>query len=161
MSIIPGIANLSYPIQIRLEEDFYLTSAIQITCNTSFRLTYEWRMYNCSSTTCSTSMISNLDLVSTSNEYFLPARTLPLGLYQIELQVTMNATSTSTKQTRSTYLLITPSGLTVNLVPLGTSMISSGIGEQLNFNPGAYSIDLDDDTFNASVRGDHSLSFLT
>ena len=33
-------------------------------------------------------------------------------------------------------------------------MISSGIGEQLNFNPGAYSVDLDADDFNASVRAD-------
>ena len=30
MFIIPSIANLSHPIQIRLEEDFYLTSTVQI-----------------------------------------------------------------------------------------------------------------------------------
>ena len=26
MSIIPGLSNISHPIQIRLEEDFYLSS---------------------------------------------------------------------------------------------------------------------------------------
>ena len=161
MTIVPGLSNLSHPMQIRLEEDLYLSSTVEISCNSSFQLTYRWRMYNCSSAACSTSLITmNSNLITTSNEYFLPARTLPLGLYQIELQMTMAVpSSTSTQQSRSIYLLITPSGITANLVPLGTSMITNGLGQDLNFNPGKYSIDLDDDHFNASVGDD--LRFLS
>jgi len=62
----------------------------------------------------------------------------------------MNIASLSISQSRSIYLLITPSGITANLVPLGTSMITNGIRQDLRFNPGEYSIDLDDDHFNAS-----------
>ena len=152
MTIIPGISNISHPIQIRLEEDFYLSSSIQIICNASYRLAYQWSIYNCSSTFCSTSMIINLNLIKTSNEFFLPARTLSLGFYQIELMVTMNLTSLSISQSRSIYLLISPAGTIANLVPLGTSMITNGIRQDLHFNPGEYSIDLDDNHFNASVR---------
>jgi len=100
----------------------------------------------------------HLNLVKTSNEYFIPARSLSLGFYQIELMVTINATSMSTiSQTRSIYLLITPSGIETNLVPLERSMITHGIGQDLRLNPGEYSIDLDEDYFNASVRNDFSI----
>ena len=158
MSIVPGLSNLSHPIQIRLEEDLYLSSTLEVTCNSSFQLAYRWRMYHCSSTICATSpIIMNSNLITTSNEYFLPARTLPLGLHQIELLVTMTIpSSTSIYQSRSIYLLITPSGINANLVPLGTSMITNGLGQDLNLNPGEYSIDLDDDHFNASVGNDLS-----
>ena len=105
-------------------------------------------------------MIIHLDLDATSNEYFLPARSVPLGFYRIELIVTMAAIFPLIDQTRSIYLLISPSGITANLVPLGTSMITHGISQNLHFNPGQYSIDLDDDHFNASVRDDYVPFFL-
>ena len=151
MSIIPGIANLTHPIQIRREEDFYLSSTLDIVCNASYQLSYQWHIYNCSASQCSASI--NVNFPSTSNEYFLPARTLPLGLYKIEFVVTLQSRPLpSMTSTRSIYLLITPSGITANLVLLGTSMITSGIQQDLRFNPGEYSIDLDEDQFNASVR---------
>ena len=152
MSIILGIANISHPIQIQREEDFHLSSSIHIICNSSYRLTYQWKTYNCSSTTCSTSTIIHSNLVATFNDYFLPARTLSLGFYQIQLMDTMNRASLSISQSRSIYLLINPSDITANLVSLGTSLITNGIRQDLRFNPGEYSIDLDDDHFNASVR---------
>lgn len=159
VSIIPGVFNISHPIQIRLEEEFYLSSSIQITCNSSYQLAYQWHIYNCSSTLCSTSTIINLNLTKKSNEYFLPARTLSPGFYQIELVTTISVISLSMKQSRSIYLLITPSGIIANLVPLGTSMITNGIGQSLRFNPGQNSVDLDDDHFNASVRKELFSSF--
>jgi hypothetical protein len=57
-----------------------------------------------------------------------------------------NLTSSS-----SVYVQITPSGITANLVQLGTPAITSGHEQDLVFDPGTYSIDLDEDTFNASV----------
>ena len=158
MSIIPGISNISHPIQIRREEDFYLSSSIRISCNASYRLTYQWKIYNCSSIWCSTSTIIHSNLVATSNEYFLPARSLSLGFYEIELMVTMNLTSLLMNQSQTIYLLINPSGITANLIPLGTSTVTNGIHQDLRFNPGEYSIDLDEDHFNASVSDDNSFS---
>ena len=148
MTLIPGQSNLSNPIQIRREEDFYVTSNIDVNCNSSFQLIYQWRINNCSFTNCSMSIHSNQ--ISTLNEYFLPARTLPLGLYQLQLIVTVQ-TSSSLILSQSIYLLITPSGITANLIELGTSMITRGKQQNLQFNPGFYSIDLDNDQFNASV----------
>jgi hypothetical protein len=46
---------------------------------------------------------------------------------------------------------ITPSGITANLVQLGTSMITSGYEQDLLLNPGSYSVDLDGNVFNESV----------
>ncbi len=49
------------------------------------------------------------------------------------------------------YIQITPSGITANLVQLGTSMITSGHEKDLTLNPGAYSVDPDENYFNGSV----------
>ena len=80
----------------------------------------------------------------------MPSRTLPFGLFELTLTVTMNISSSLTSS-KSAYVRITQSGITANLVPLGSSMITSGSGQDLNFNPGLYSVDLDEDHFNASV----------
>lgn len=158
LTLIPGQSNLSSPIQARREEDFYITSNIDIDCNTSFAITYQWLIRVCSSiNNCSSPVSISSSEPSSSNEYFLPARTLPLGLYQLELNMNITSSSRSTVS-EGIYLLITPSGITANLVELGTSLISSGVGQAMQFNPGLYSIDLDEDQFNASVRSILSLS---
>ena len=51
----------------------------------------------------------------------------------------------------SAYVKITPSGITANLVPYGTSMITRGHEQDLVLDPGLYSIDRDGNAFNASV----------
>jgi hypothetical protein len=53
--------------------------------------------------------------------------------------------------TISAFVSITQSGITANLVPLGTSIVSSGSEKDLLLDPGNYSIDPDATTFNASV----------
>ena len=54
--------------------------------------------------------------------------------------------------TSSVYVKITPSGITTNLVQLGTSMITSGHELDLKFDPGTYSVDTDGYEFNATVK---------
>ena len=61
------------------------------------------------------------------------------------------ASATSLTSSISAYVKITPSGITANLVPYGTSMITRGHEQDLTFNPGSYSTDLDGNVFNASV----------
>ena len=51
----------------------------------------------------------------------------------------------------SAYVKITPSGITANLVPYGTSMITRGHQQDLTLDPGTYSADIDGNVFNASV----------
>ena len=89
--------------------------------------------------------------MTTSSELYLPSGTLPFGLYQLTLMVTMNISSDLTRSA-SAYVQINPSGITANLVPLGTSMITSGADQDLQLNPGLYSLDLDGKQFNASVN---------
>jgi len=51
----------------------------------------------------------------------------------------------------SAYVTINPSGIIVNLIQLGTPMITLGYQQNLTVNPGLYSIDLDQYIFNPSV----------
>lgn len=57
----------------------------------------------------------------------------------------------------SAYVRINPSGITANLIRLGTSMITRGHDQDLQLNPGLYSSDSDGYPFNASVRDFFSL----
>lgn len=57
-----------------------------------------------------------------------------------------NVTSSS-----STYVQITPTSITVNIIQHGTSMITRGYDQNLTFDPGTFSIDPDGNTFNATV----------
>jgi hypothetical protein len=58
----------------------------------------------------------------------------------------------SLKTSSSVYVQITPSVIIANLVQYGTSMITSGHEQDLELNPGRYSVDPDENIFNASVR---------
>jgi hypothetical protein len=90
-------------------------------------------------------------IVTTHSELFIPAKILSDGIYELQLNVTMTASPNLTSSA-SVYIKINPSNITVNLAPLGTSMIKHGYQQNLILNPGAYSIDPDANTFNKSVR---------
>jgi hypothetical protein len=51
----------------------------------------------------------------------------------------------------SAFVEIIPSGIIVNLIELGASMITHGHQQDLKLDPGSYSIDLDRNTFDANV----------
>ena len=61
------------------------------------------------------------------------------------------ASATAMTSTMSAHVKITPSGITANLVPYGTSMITRGHQQDLTLDPGTYSADIDGNVFNASV----------
>ena len=92
-------------------------------------------------------MPANPTLITTSSELYVPARTLPYGVYQLELTVNMGSLSLSS----SVYAQVNPSGITANLIEYGASMITRGSQQDLQFDPGSYSADPDAETFNASV----------
>ena len=90
---------------------------------------------------------------TTFSELYVPARTLAYGLYELRLIVTMIQSSTM-MSSAAAYVNINPSGITANLVQLGTSVITRGSGQELVLDPGQYSVDPDANTFNASVSSD-------
>ncbi|CAF4347331.1 unnamed protein product, partial [Adineta steineri] len=80
---------------------------------------------------------------------YIPSRTLDYGIYELILTVTM-IESLNLKSSSSAYVRITATGITANLVQLGTSMITRGSQQDLQLNPGAYSVDPDQHSFDAS-----------
>ena len=150
--MIPSRSSLPFPFHFRRNQESYISSIINWNCPSSFVLRYQWSIHNCSAVNCPDEFRLESTLLTSSSDLFLPRQTLPLGVYQLQLSVTMNVSSNVFTRTESTYVRITPSGITTNLVPLGTSMISSGAEQNLQFNPGNYSIDLDGKPFNASVN---------
>ena len=99
---------------------------------------------------CSSQILLDSTIETTFSELYIPARKLEFGTYELQLTVTMSKYPTL-KTSSSVYVRITPSGITANLVQLGTSMITSGYEQDLKLNPGEYSIDQDENTFNSSV----------
>ena len=87
---------------------------------------------------------------TTFAELYIPARTLPYGLYQLTLKLSM-VTAPQLSSSTSAYVRITPSGITANLVQYGTSMITRGNEQDLVLDPGRYSADPDGATFNTTV----------
>jgi hypothetical protein len=159
LTLIPSTSNLSFPLQFRRSEDFFVSSTIELNnCSVSQSMIMKWTLKNCSSSSCVNSFPLDSTVIETTfADFYVPSRTLPFGLFELTLTVTlkltltMNLSSRLTSASKSAYVRITPSGLMANLIPLGTSMITSGSGQDLQFNPGLYSVDLDEDHFNASV----------
>jgi hypothetical protein len=148
--LIPSTSSLSSPIQFRRDQDFYISSYIQLNCNISLSTITQWTIYNCTSSICSSQIQIDQTVPTRFNELYIPARTLPYGTYQLKLAVTMTALSKLISLSFG-YIRITSSGITANLVQYGTSMITRGHQQDLTLDPGAYSVDPDEDTFNATV----------
>ena len=150
LTLIPSGSNLSSPLQFRRNEEFSVSSTIELNCNNSLALQFQWSIRNCSLFTCvNVSPIAPTLLSTTGDELFIPSRTLPFGLYQLQLRVTLNISS-SLSTTRSVFVRILPGKIVANLLPLGTSMVTSGSAAALQLNPGLYSLDLNANDFNAS-----------
>jgi hypothetical protein len=49
------------------------------------------------------------------------------------------------------YVQITPSSIVANLLQYGTSMITRGNQQDLQLDPGTYSVDPDENSFDANV----------
>ncbi|UJR16137.1 hypothetical protein I4U23_003048 [Adineta vaga] len=137
------------PLRYRRKQHFYISSYIQLNCDSSLSAIIKWTIHNCTLIQCSSPIQIDSTIVTTYSELYIPAQTLPLGTFELKLTVTMVASS-NLSSSSSTYVEITPSGIVSNLVPYGTSMITYGQQQNLTLDPGTFSIDLDGNTFNAS-----------
>ncbi|CAF1253004.1 unnamed protein product [Adineta steineri] len=148
VTLIPGQSSLPSPMSYRRSQDFSISSMIQFNCNGSLSTTKKWTIKNCTSI-CSFQIQLNDKISTTLNELYIPSRTLDYGIYELTLTVTM-IESLNLKSSSSAYVRITATGITANLVQLGTSMITRGSQQDLQLNPGAYSVDPDQHSFDAS-----------
>ncbi|CAF3568092.1 unnamed protein product [Rotaria sp. Silwood1] len=146
--LIPSGTSLSSPLQFRRSQDFYILSKIGLNCNDSLTTTTKWTINNCS-LECSSPVQLDQTIITNFSELFIPARTFPYGLYELKLTVTMNASPNLTSFA-SAFVRITPSGIAANLAPLGTTMITHGYQQNLILDPGSYSVDPDQNKFEAT-----------
>ncbi|CAF4796845.1 unnamed protein product, partial [Rotaria socialis] len=148
ITLIPGPATLDAPFQVRRSQGFYISAYIERFCEVPLREDAKWTITNCT-VGCSSSIPLHESIVNTSNELYVPARTLEYGIYEFKLTITMIEFPMLPKSEAS-YIKVTPSGITANLVPLGTTMITHGHQQNLTLNPGEYSVDPDTRKFDAT-----------
>jgi len=148
--LIPSTSSLSSPIQYRRNEDFFISSNIQLNCNNSLSTINQWTIYNCTSTSCSFQIQIDQTIQTTFSELYIPPQTLSYGIYKLKLTVTM-VSSLNVISSSSAYVQIIPSGISANLLQYGTSMITRGYQQNLTLDPGTFSVDLDENIFNAEV----------
>lgn len=149
VTLIPGASTLSSPLQFRRNQDFYIVSIIKLDCNDTLTTITQWTVKNCTSV-CLNPVQLDPTIITTLSELYIPARTLVYDTYELKLTVTMNNYPSLTTSS-SVFVRITPSGITANLIQLGTSMITSGHHSDLRLDPGTFSVDPDETTFNRSV----------
>ncbi|CAF4116785.1 unnamed protein product, partial [Adineta steineri] len=148
ITLIPGISTLSLPIQFRRSQGFYIISLIELNCTNSLSMITQWTIKNCTSI-CLQKIQLDSTIITTLSELYIPRNTLAYGIYELKLTVTMTKVP-SLISSSSVYIQITSSGITANLIEYGTSMITRGKQQNLEFDPGSYSIDYDNNVFNAS-----------
>jgi hypothetical protein len=107
-------------------------------------------MKSCVGFDCSFPLILTGDIDTQSTEFYAPSRALAFGLYYLTLHIQL-VDNPNLKSSSSVYIQITPSGITANPVPLGTSVITSGTYQDILLDPGTYSLDPDADSFDATV----------
>ncbi|CAF1468493.1 unnamed protein product [Adineta ricciae] len=149
VTVIPETSTLLSPIQYYRSEDFSITSIIKFNCNQSLSTKTQWKIKICYSA-CSYEIQLDPAVKTTFSELYIPKRTLPYGLYELNLTVTMMNISRLLRTSSVVYIQIISSDIIVNLIKYGTLMITQGFEEDLQLNPGKYSIDPDEETFNNS-----------
>ncbi|CAF1286286.1 unnamed protein product [Adineta ricciae] len=148
VTLIPNVSTLLSPLQFQYSKDIYISSNIQPSCNQSLAIQTQWTVFNCSRN-CSSLVQINPTIVTTHSDLFIPAKSLPNEIYEFKLTVTL-VSSSSLIGLSSAYIQIIPTGITVNLFQFGTSSITFGYATDLLLDPGANSIDPDENIFNAS-----------
>jgi len=148
INLIPQSNPRTQAYQYRRSQDFYILSTIKFNCNKTLSTIQNWSIKN--STNKNFSEIEfDKKIVTSRSELYIPSNTLQYGIYRLELRVTIEDNPSITSSS-SVYVEISPSGVTANLVPLGTSVVTSGDQQNLILNPGNYSKDPDGFEFNSS-----------
>lgn len=150
ITLIPCQSTLTSPISFPRSTGIVISSMIELNCDTSLPRILKWTIKNCTSASCSFELDLGRKIPTTFSELYIPPRTLNYGIYELTLSVTMSDIPTLTSSS-TVYIRIIATGIIPNLIQLGTSMITRGHDQDLFFDPGTFSIDPDQDIFDASV----------
>ena len=110
----------------------------------------QWSIYNCTPNGSIELSTKNNYIDANAGEIFIPARMLIYGVYEFRITIRMSIDGRLVT-IQSAFVRINPSGITANLVQFGTSSVTSGEEKDLILDPGVYSINPDENSFNASV----------
>ena len=144
--LIPSGSTLINPLKFRRSQDFYIVSLIELNCNDSTSIQSQWILKNNSNVIPFDSQIE-----TTFSELFIPSRKLPFGIFELQLTITLDKYPTL-NHSSSVYVEIIPSDIIVYLFQSRSSMITSGFQQDLRLDPGTYSIDPDQVTFDRTVN---------
>jgi len=143
----PDAKSKDNPKQFRKFQGFHINSKIKL-CIPSAAIITKWTIYTCNPD-CYEPTKVNESVITKNSQLYIRAQTLEYGVYKFELNVKMRD-APAFSSSDFIYVRITQSNITANLVPLGTSVITSGRTKNLTFNPGKYTVD-PAGPFNASV----------
>ena len=88
----------------------------------------------------------------TDSELNIPRKTLPFGIYNVELTTQLITTSDTYSLSTPAYIQIIPSSLIyVYVTKARTTMITLGKDQDLSLEPGKYSVDGDGHSINIDV----------
>ena len=132
-------------------EDFSISSSLELHCSKSLSTIKKWTIELYSTSPCSGEVPFEQPLISlTLGELYVPARALNYGVYRMNLTVMMQVAH-HLVSLATTYVKIVPSPIIVRLVQFGAVMIQRGQQQTLTLDPGTFSIDSDQSTFNSTV----------
>lgn len=149
IKLIPDSTSPSTATKFRKLQGFDIRVFIKMECTIQRENFIEWNIYLHNSNNSVPIQSYRTILKQSSHLYMAPGR-LDYGIYEVQLNINIGA-APSRNTRKSIFIEITRSNLTANLVPYGTSVITSGHQKNLTLNPGKYSIDPDSSVFNASV----------
>ncbi|UJR19400.1 hypothetical protein I4U23_022530 [Adineta vaga] len=133
-------------LKFRHNQYFYISSNIENQCKQSESILIEWKILSCSfSCIYETKFDKQIDF--SNNDLYIPSGILTYGVYHLELTVTMINFPTI-KSSSFIEIEIIPSNIVINFLSYETRTIEHNYEENLVFNPGEYSYDLDSIQFN-------------
>ena len=150
ITLIPGQNTLALPFQYQRGYDLTISSMIDLNCDLSLLTNTKWTIKNCTSTSCLSPVSFDQRIITTLSELYISPKTLNYGIYELTLTVTMTDTPHMTSSSK-VYIQITRTGVIANLLQMGTSIITRGNQQDLLLDPGTYSVDLDENSFDPSV----------
>ena len=151
ISLSPYNPNSMEPLEIERDEDFSIISSLEFQCPKSLSTLEKWTIEPCPTSSCAGQVPFEQPLTSlTLGELYIPAQALNYGIHRVNLTVTIQVVPRLVSLA-TTYVRIVPSPIIVRLVQFGAVMIRRGQEQTLTLDPGTFSIDPDQSTFNSSV----------
>jgi hypothetical protein len=148
--LIPGQSSFAAPIAYRRSQDFTISSTIQFNCNRSLSVVRRWSIKACNSSGCWFELDLTGKVDTGISEFYAAPQTLAYGRYQLTLHIQQGGNATLTSSS-FVFIKIIPSVISPNSLPWGTSTISSSTHQDLLLDPGSYSINPDEQVFDATV----------